>query len=266
MNKFLLEIIALILGYFSFYTIFYLTDISYYYLWSFIPAFLICLLIIPFIIHYHNKEVSYDGNIIFKSFFSKKYWSLASLELKKIKNIVMISILLALSVSSKLITLPSGFGDLGISFSYIFIAIGAMLYGPLAGLLMGFLADNIEFLVYPSAYPYFIGYTISSMLTGLICGLFFYRTKITFFKTFLSRLIINLFINAILGTVWMGIIADYTSFSMYLSRFLLIALPKNLVYLIPQSIVLYAVFKASAKVFVRANMLPLEIKDSISLF
>lgn len=266
MYKFILGLIALIVGYFSCFTVLYLLDIEYYYWYSFISGTVFLGVAMPFIIKAKSYNIDYDNKTIFKTFFSKTYWKESVKELRKLKNLVMIAALLALMLLTKLITLPSGFGDLGISFSYIFLAIGSLLYGPVAGILMGFLVDNLEFLLFPQAYPYFIGYSISSLLTGLIYGLLFYKTKLSFFKVFLSRLLINLLINAILGTVWMGIVASYSSFEMYLTRFIFIALPKNLVYLIPQSIILYMIFKALSDVFVRTNLMSLEVKQNIHIF
>lgn len=266
MFKVSLGLIVFILGYFSAFTIFYLVNIDFYYLWSFLPAFILLLIVIPFIIKYKRHLINYDNKTIFKTFFSLNYWHEAIKEIKKLKNIVIISALLALMLVAKLITLPSGFGDLGISFSYIFLALGALLYGPIAGMLMGFLVDNLEFVLFPSAYPYFIGYALSSLLTGLIYGLLFYKTKLSFFKIFIARFFINILINALLGTLWMGIVASYTNFEMYFTRFIFIALPKNLVYLIPQSIILYVVFKYLSGVFVKTNLMSLEIKQNIRIF
>ena len=266
MYKLMFSLIVLIIGYFSFFTLFYIINLTNYYYWSFLPAIIILIIFIPFILKHKVTKIEYDNKFVYKNFLSKKYWQEAFSEVKKLKNLVMMAALLSLTLITKLLTLPSGFGDLGISFGYVFLAIGGLLYGPVAGMLMGFLVDNLEFIIFPSAYPYFIGYSISSMLTGLINGLLFYKTKLSFFKIFTNRLLVNFFINAILGTIWMGIVANYHNLDMYFTRFLFIALPKNLVYLIPQSLILFAVFKSLAHVFVRADLMAVEVKENIGLF
>ena len=259
-------IFCFVLGYFLTFTILALLKVNYYYLYSLIGASVLALCFIPFIIKSKKSNINYDNSNIYKSFFHLSYWQQALKELKKIKNLVMISALIGLVLLTKLITLPSGFADLGISFGYIFLGIGSLLYGPIAGMLMGFLVDNLEFILFPSAYPYFIGYSISSLLSCLIYGLMFYKTKLSFFKVFVSRVFINIFINAILGTIWMGIVANYTSYDMYLTRFIFIALPKNLIYLIPQSIIFFLILKSLSRVFVSLNLMSLEVKENISLF
>lgn len=265
-NRILISLIFFILGYFLLFTILYLTKINYYYLWSLIGGFSLLIITIPITLKIKINDINYDNSEVFKTCFHKIYWLKSFNELKKIKNLVMISALIALMLLSKLITLPSGFGLLGLSFSYIFLGLGALLYGPIAGLLMGFLSDNLEFVLFPTGFPYFIGYSISSMLAGFICGILFYKTKLSFFKVFISRFLINILINAILGTIWYGIVANYTNFNMYLDHFLIIALPKNLVYLIPQSILLFLIIKALSRVFVSINLMNLEIKENIKLF
>lgn len=264
-SLFLLSIFFL-LGYFSTFTVLYLTKISYYYLWSFIGGAGLLLAAIPLIFIWKRKQFAYDNINTYRTCFHKSYWQSALRELKKLKNLVMISALICLMLLAKLVTLPSGFADLGLSFSYIFLGIGSLLYGPVAGMLMGFLVDNFEFLLFPSGYPYFIGYSISSMLSGLIYGLLFYKTKLSFMKIFTARFLINILINACLGTVWMGIVANYSSIDMYFTRFILVGLPKNLVYLIPQSILLFFMLKALARVFVNINLMRIEVKENIGLF
>lgn len=264
-NNIFSSVFLFLIGYFLLFTILYLLKIDYYYLYSLISGACFLFAGLPFIIRTKHDDI-YDNVTIFKTIFHLNYHKLARNELKKIKNLVMISLIIALMLLAKLIPIPSGFGTLGLSFSYLFFGIGALLYGPYAGIIIGFLVDSLEFLIFPSAYPYFFGYTLSSMLTGFIYGISFYKTRLTFSKVFICRIFVNLLINGILGTIWWGIINSFTTFEQYFIYFISISLVKNLVYLIPQSVLLFILIKALMPVFLRSRMIDEKIASHVTLF
>lgn len=258
-----LALIGFILGYLVLYTILYITKVEYYYLYSLILGGILALgglIIAKFV---KPSSIIYDNQEVFRFPITPNYYRKSMQEFKGVKNLVMISLLVALMLLSKLLTLPSGFGALGIGVTYIFFAIVSLLYGPAVGMVVGLLVDTLDFLIFPTGFPYFPGYTLNSVLTGLIYGLFFYRTKLSFLKVLGSRFIINIGINAILGSLWWGIISNFHSFEQYFTYFLVIALPKNVCYLIPQAVLLFLVVKALAPIFVRAKALPLMVGQNI---
>lgn len=207
-------------------------------------------------------KVEYDNLNIYKTPFHLNYIKSSFKELKSVKNMVTISILFALMMCSKFISLPSGFSNLGIGIGYLIFSVIAMLYGPLAGILIGILSDNIGFLIKPNGL-YFPGYTISAMIAGLTYALCLYKTKITFMKCLFSRIIVNFLVNTLLGTYWWWLINDKTiSFNAYL---LTAELPKNLVYLIPQSILMFILLKALSKPLKSIGILNEEIADNITI-
>ncbi len=213
-----------------------------------------------------NKEIIriHDNETIFNTPFHKKYWILSSLELKKIKNMVIMAILLAFMMIAKAIPLPSGFGNLGISLGYLFFAIGGMTIGPIGALIMGFISDTLGFMLFPDG-NFFFGYTLNAMLAGFTYGLCFYRTKVTFSKVLFARIIVNLFVNVLLGSIWYAMLMgmNIEGFKTYL---LVTSLPKNLVYLLPQTIALFIVFKAVAKALSQSHFLDSRISENITLF
>lgn len=228
------------------------------------------LLYIVFIVLYakKNKEITItdisNGETIFKNPFNKKYWNLSKNCFNKVKNLTNIAILFSLLLIGKLISLPSGFGDLGISFTYIIFSIISMLYGPICGIVIGALSDILGHFMFQGGTVFFLGYTVSAMLAGLVYGLCFYRTKVTFTKCLTARIIVNMFINVVLGTIWWSMVYDlpYDATMTYLYT---IALPKNIIYLLPQSIVLYIIMKALAGPLKMFNLLDEEIADNITI-
>ena len=211
-----------------------------------------------------EEVIIYDNEEIFRTPFHKKYWIKASRSLSKVKNIAIVAVLFALMMACKAIPLPTGFGVLGISLTYLFFSVIAMIYGPITGIFVGMISDVLGHFIFPPGMPFFPGYTLDSMLAGFTYGIFFYKTKISFSKCLLARLIVNLFINTLLGSIWWAVINDFT-FDAYITYMMLISLPKNLLFLLPQSILLFVVLKALANPLKHTGLVDYRICDNVTI-
>ena len=194
---------------------------------------------------------------------NKKYWNLSTKPLVKVKDMTMLAMLFALMMACKFVPIPSGFGNLGLGLTYLFFAITAMVYGPVYGFVVGVFSDIIGFFISDSSGIFHLGYTLQAALTGFIYGLCFYKTKINFSKVFLSRLLVNLFINVIYGS-FLYLLVFYPDQKenykeLYSSYVLLMALPKNIIYLLPQSALLYYVIRVTLPILSRYNFVNKEI-------
>ena len=207
----------------------------------------------------------YDLLDTFPSPFYKGYWKGSLDFVKDVRKITITAMLFALMLVSKLLVLPSGFANLGLSFGFIFFSLITALFGPIAGLVIGFFSDIIGFFLFDtSGTGFFIGYVIQAMFTGFIYGLFLYKSKISFPRILLMRLVIGIFSNVIIGGISWGIVAGY-NMTQTLYYMLLFSLPKNLIYLIPQSLLLFAVFKLLMPVLSRFGLINKKIADQIKL-
>lgn len=191
------------------------------------------------------------------------YWQSSRNEMKNVKKLCTISIIFSLQIVAGMVSLPSGFATLGIGLSYLFQAVNCFLFGPVIGIMVGGVGDLIGYAIDPSPYGFFFPYTINAILACLTYGLCFYKTKVTFFKVLISRIIINLFINVVLGSIWWGMVIGLTK-EQSLSYALYISLPKNLLYLIPQTLVLFLVIKGCADIFYRNNYIE-EYQKEVSI-
>lgn len=203
-------------------------------------------IICSYFIYKKNKdleEIPYDNEEIFFTPFHKKYWKDVFKTFKDVRKLTGIAMMLSLMLLCKFISLPSGFGNLGISATYIVFSIAAMIYGPFAGFVLGILSDTIGYLLFQTAYSWFIGYTIQAALSGLVYGLLLYKTKISYTRCFIARLIINMILNVVWGSICWGIVSGYTVEQTFYYA-LIFSLPKNIIYLVPQSLVLYILLKA----------------------
>ena len=220
-----------------------------------------------------NDNISLiDNEEIFSSPFHKKYWRLSIKELKTTKSIVVLAMLFALYMISRFISVPSGFGNLGLNFGILIQAIICTIYGPVVSLGVGLFGDVIGHFIKPSGYGFHFGYTIQAMLACLTYALCLYRTKITFSKVLLSRIVINLLLNVVYGSYLMmtlflqgGSITPEGLLEGYKVYALMYSLPKNIVYLLPQSILIFIIIKTLAPTLERMNLLPKNTSKSISI-
>lgn len=218
-----------------------------------------------------NNPFIYDNENTYHTIFHKKYWLDAFKAVKKTRDITLISLIFALMMVCKLIPLPSGFGDLGLSFTFLFMALIGIIYGPVYGFLIGVLSDTLGFFINSSGY-FFLGYTLQAALTGMIYGLFFYKTKINFSKVFLCRLLVNMLMNVVLGSICYAMVfTDFSWFGKDFNKFVtnyitLLSLPKNIVYLLPQSLFLFYFIKLTSPILYTNNLMNKQVYTHIKVF
>lgn len=225
-------------------------------------------------IKYYKKEENnvfhYDNQTTYKTIFNKNYFKSCFKSISKTKDLAIMGLLFGMMIVCKFIPLPSGFGDLGISFTYIFFAIISLIYGPVYGFIIGILSDTIGFIIRPSGF-FFIGYTFQAALSGMIYGLCLYKTKINYGKVLLSRILINMIMNVLLGSILYTIVfTDFKFLSKDFNDFvksyaILFSLPKNLFYLLPQSMLLYFIIKKISPVLYHFELISEEVYNHIKI-
>ena len=198
-----------------------------------------------------------DKKHVFQWPIYKEYWEKAIDAVKNIKvfDMCMISILFALQLVLKFISIPTGFPGLNIVLNYLVFALITLIYGPIWGIVIGFGSDIIGFIMNPVLFHF--GYTIQAMLTGFVYGLCFYKAELKFSRTLIARLIINIVLNGIMGSFLWG---DYNGWNIEASVLYMwaVSLPKNIIYLIPQTILLYVFLRAVVILPIRKGMIPKE--------
>lgn len=201
-----------------------------------------------------NTEI-YDNDTLFKHPFNKNYWIRSVDSVRKMNSFDMclIAILFAIQILMKLIYIPSGFASLGLGITYLIFAYICLIYGPIWGLIIGFSSDIIGFIIKPTIFH--PGYTLQAMLTGFVYGLCLYKTDLRFSKVLVCRLIVNILLNGIMGAFLWGSYAGLTLEAtwVYLG---LVSLPKNIIYLIPQTILMYLFLKSSVPLLIRRGIVP----------
>ena len=130
------------------------------------------------------------------------YWADARAQLKNVRMLTLAGIITAASIVLESFPIYLLGTSLKIHFSFLVISLGCYVYGPAVGILVGFANDTLGFLISSFGEPYFPGYLITAMLSGLIYGTLLYRQRITVLRLVVVRLIINYGSNVLLGSVW----------------------------------------------------------------
>ncbi|MBP3655885.1 MAG: folate family ECF transporter S component [Clostridia bacterium] len=92
--------------------------------------------------------------------------------------------------------------SLKISLAHLALAPTAILFGPVTAAMQGALSDILGFMLKPTG-PYFPGFTLTALLGGLIYGMAFYKTKRSVWQIIAARLVIIVFVNVLLNTVFL---------------------------------------------------------------
>lgn len=194
--------------------------------------------------------------------FTKSYWVSAFNELKSLKILVIASLFIALRIVITSFYIPvSVLGTQKIFFSFLIVSIGGLIYGPIVGICTGVIADILGYLIHPQG-AFFIGYTITSMVSGLVYGMFFYKTKVTILKLVLCKFCINIFVNVILNAYWDSFFIPNGYVAIVISR-----IPKNLVMLPIEVFLMYIVFKAMLPICKKEKLIDKDSYDGkIPLF
>ena len=179
--------------------------------------------------------------------------------MSKLKKLILAGLLLATTiVLNRFLSIKTPI--LVISFSYIPIMLSAIMLGPWHTMLIAGFADLIGALLFPFG-AYFVGYTISAVISGLIYGFFLYRKKEFSNKSFILRLILSTLIvlivcNCLLNTIWIYITTKEALFAILPTRLL-----KQLIMLPIQVVSIYFIDLGLRKLKVYDSLKEKEVQD-----
>lgn len=125
-------------------------------------------------------------------------------ELRRVISLAVSSMLLAMHTVLGYFSIMVG-PSIRIGFSFLAVAAAAMLYGPIVGGVLGGLGDIVNYILKPNG-PFFPGFTLSSMLTGFIYGLAFYKRNVTIGRVVIAKLVVVIFVDLLLSTYWLTVL------------------------------------------------------------
>ena len=181
--------------------------------------------------------------------FSRAFWRDAAKELRDLKKLAFAALMIAMCIILSHIPSVPLFGGAKITWGFLARSVCAMVCGPVLGLLFGFAEDILSFfLTGGGGYPFFPGYTLTTMLGVFIYALFFYRQKITLRRVFFAKLLTNIQ-NVVLGALWMAILSGKAFYVTAAGSAI-----KNLIMLPAQTLLLAALLSALVPLLSRAGL------------
>lgn len=186
----------------------------------------------------------------------RSYWKAAAADLKSTRNLVFAALMVAMARVLALIpSIPIAHTRL--SFSFPARAMCALVCGPVAGMVYGFVEDILGFILQPTG-EFFFGYTISTMAGMLVYALCFYRRRVTVVRIVAANVLVNIFVNAMMGSLWTMMIRGGGYWGWFT-----VSLTKNLVTIIPKSVILYFFFQAMLPILRRIGVTAVGKNDLI---
>lgn len=192
--------------------------------------------------------------------FSADYWRGAYREFRDLRKLLFAALMIAMCVVLAQIPSVALFGGAKVTWGFLARAVCAWVCGPVLGLLFAFAEDILSFfLTGGGGYPFFPGYTLTTMLGVLTYALFFYRAPLTLRRIFFAKLLTNIQ-NVVLGALWMAILSGQAFYVTASASAL-----KNLIMLPVQTALLALLFSALAPALRRAGMLPRQMEARLRL-
>lgn len=182
------------------------------------------------------------------------YWADARAQLKNVRMLTLAGIITAASIVLESFPIYLLGTSLKIYFSFLVISLGCYVYGPAVGILVGFANDTLGFLISSFGEPYFPGYLITAMLSGLIYGTLLYRQRITVLRLVVVRLVINYGSNVLLGSVWKAMLYGKGYYYYFTT-----GLVKNTIMLPIEILLMVLMFQLALPALARSGLLPKEV-------
>lgn len=189
-----------------------------------------------------------NANTLYPHPFSVSYLKDAASECKNIRSLTFAALLCALAIVIEKFNIPIS-PSVYISMSFLVISLCSMLTGPVLAIFCGIVVDLIG--AVGSPYSFFAGYTLTAVLTAVIYALFLYRSQITFFRVAFAKLLINLAVNTLLGSVWRIMFYGGMSYQYYV----MLTGIKNLILLPLEVFLICAFFRALYRPLVQLRVL-----------
>lgn len=183
------------------------------------------------------------------SIFTSEFWTASTAEFRNLKSLAFAGLTIALGTVLSFIYIPVGV-NLKISFAFLVLVFGSMIFGPTVGLAAGLAYDLIGYFLFPSG-VFFPGYTLSTMLEFFVYGIFLYRNRITVLRISLMKVVVDLAIHVGLGSLWSEILYG-KGYYYFFARSII----KNIIMLPIEVIMIVALLQTFLPILVREGFVP----------
>ncbi|WP_051198090.1 folate family ECF transporter S component [Butyrivibrio sp. MB2005] len=132
-------------------------------------------------------------------------WIASLKEFKHLRNVTFCGMLAAIAIILGYVATFNIGNYIRIGFSGLPNQIVDYLFGPAVGAIFGAALDVIKWFLKPTG-DFFPGFTISAALGGIIYGYAFYKKNITIARVLTAQLIVKIFVNICLNSIWLKLL------------------------------------------------------------
>lgn len=120
----------------------------------------------------------------------------------KIKILVFMGLFLALEIIlTRFLSIQTPIVRIG--FTFLPIALSAMMFGPVISGVTAALADVLGMMLFSSGMPFFPGFTASAFLTGAIFGIVLYHRPKNLMNISIAVILVSVVVTLCLDTLWL---------------------------------------------------------------
>ncbi len=188
------------------------------------------------------------------SIFSGRYWKEAIGNLKNTRMLALAAMVVALRAVCKMLEIPLAPG-LNINVAAFFNSVGAMVYGPIVGVLGAAVSDPLGYLLHPDG-PYFPPFMLVDMSSSFIFGLLFWKRRLSVSRTFAAKFTVNMVSNIILTSFIMKWYVAVFHLDMVYNLVNLTRIVKNLILFPLEAILIAFVLGAASPALYSLKLLP----------
>lgn len=119
-----------------------------------------------------------------------------------------------------------------IRFAVLPVAVAAYLFGPAVGGVVGLVSDVGGYLIKPTG-PFFPGFTVTSVVTGILFGCFLYKRRPAILRVLVTQIVYTIVCGILLNSLWLSILYGNGFIPVLTARFVkeLVMIPVNTVIL-----------------------------------
>lgn len=138
------------------------------------------------------------------------------LVLKNTRTFVFLSLFIAMEIIlTRFFSIQTPIIRIG--FSFLPLALSAVIFGPVYAGIAAALADIIGMMLFPQG-TYFPGFTFSALISGILYGIVLYNKPLTIIRTIFAVLLVSLFVDLGLNTLWLSIMTGKAAAALFVPR------------------------------------------------
>lgn len=136
--------------------------------------------------------------------------------MEKTRTFVFLSLFIAMQIIlTRFLSIQTPIIRIG--FSFLPLALSAVLFGPVYAGIAAAIADVIGMMLFPQG-TYFPGFTFSALLSGILYGIVLYKKPVTIIRAAFAVLLVSLFVDLGFNTLWLSIITGKAAAALFIPR------------------------------------------------